>query len=53
MTCGNGVYGFTLDSNKGDFVLTNPDLKIPDEDGQKIFSGNLGNVPFWDPKLAG
>lgn len=37
-TLGSGVYGFTLDENIGEFVLTHPDLKIPSRG--KIYSFN-------------
>jgi len=29
LTLGNGVYGFTLDENIGEYILSHPDLKIP------------------------
>ena len=29
MTIGNGSYGFVLDKNLGEFVLTNPSIEIP------------------------
>ena len=40
-TTGQGVNAFTLDSSIGDFCLSHPDIKIP-EDG-KIYSVNEGN----------
>ncbi|MGB1038599.1 MAG: class 1 fructose-bisphosphatase [Bacteroidia bacterium] len=40
-TTGQGVNAFTLDSSIGDFCLSHPDIKIP-EDG-KIYSINDGN----------
>jgi fructose-1,6-bisphosphatase I len=40
-TTGKGVNGFTLDPSIGEFCLSHPDLKIPD-DG-KIYSINEGN----------
>ena len=30
LTVGKGTHGFTLDPRLGEFVLTHPDLKIPD-----------------------
>lgn len=40
-TTGNGVNGFTLDPSIGEFCLSHPDMKIP-EDGN-IYSINEGN----------
>lgn len=40
-TTGNGVNGFTLDTSIGDFCLSHPNMKTP-ENG-KIFSVNEGN----------
>lgn len=41
-TTGHGVNGFTLDPSIGEFCLSHPDLKTP-EDG-KIYSINEGNL---------
>jgi fructose-1,6-bisphosphatase I len=41
-TTGEGVNGFTLDTTIGEFCMSHPDMKIP-EDG-KIISANLGNI---------
>jgi fructose-1,6-bisphosphatase I len=49
LTTGNGVNGFTLDPNIGEFVLTHPNIKIPKRG--KIYSFNEANSPDWDPKL--
>ena len=40
---------FTLDTSIGEFVLTHPNLKIPDRGS--IYSMNEANRPFWDPPL--
>ncbi len=40
-----GVYGFTLDPSVGEFLLSHPDMKMP-ETG-KIFSTNEGNYNLW------
>merc|ERR1719160_1733445 len=48
-TFGAGVHGFTLDENIGEFVLTHPDIKIPDE--TKIYSLNEANMVNWDKPL--
>ena len=55
LTVKNGVFGFTLDGQCGEFLLTHANVKIPEpgNGGQTIVSANLGNVTLWDPKLAG
>jgi len=40
-TTGKGVNGFTLDPSIGEFCLSHPDMKVPDEG--KIYSINEGN----------
>jgi len=49
MTLGNGVNGFTLDQKIGEFVLTHPNMKIPNRG--KIYSINEANEPDWNPAL--
>lgn len=44
-TAGNGVHGFTLDPTVGEFLLSNPNICIPDNPG--YFSANLGNWQYW------
>ena len=44
-TAGDGVHGFTLDPGLGEFVLTNENMKLP-EDG-KIYSCNQANSLDW------
>ncbi len=52
LTLGAGVVGFTLDASIGEFVLSHPDLRIPDgAAAQRIFSGNAGNAQLWAPPL--
>jgi fructose-1,6-bisphosphatase I len=46
LTTGNGVNGFTLDQNIGEFILTHPDMTIP-EDTQE-FAINASNMRFWE-----
>jgi fructose-1,6-bisphosphatase I len=46
---GNGVNGFTLDPSVGMFLLSNPEIKIPERG--KIYSVNEGNYPLWDEGL--
>ncbi len=45
-TTGHGVHGFTLDPSVGEFLLSHPDMKIPDTG--KIYSVNEGNSMHWD-----
>ncbi len=47
-TTGQGVHGFTLDPSIGEFLLSHPDIKIP-ETGD-IYSVNEGNWKHWDEK---
>merc|ERR1719161_525518 len=49
LTMGNGVNGFTLDPNIGEFVLTHPNIQIPKRG--KIYSINEANYFDWDPAL--
>ena len=49
LTVGNGVAGFTLDPNLGEFMLTHPDLRVP-EDTQE-FAINTSNQRFWEPPV--
>ena len=45
-TAGNGVYGFTHDISRGEFLLSHPKMRIPSRG--KIFSCNEGNSAKWD-----
>jgi fructose-1,6-bisphosphatase I len=49
LTTGQGVNGFTLDQDVGEFVLTHRDMTIP-EDTQE-FSINMSNQRFWEPAV--
>ncbi len=49
LTVGNGVAGFTLDPNLGQFMLTHPRLCVP-EDTQE-FAINASNSRFWEPPV--
>jgi fructose-1,6-bisphosphatase I/sedoheptulose-1,7-bisphosphatase len=46
LSVGNGVNGFTLDPNLGEFMLTHPKLQIP-QDTQE-FAINASNSRFWE-----
>lgn len=49
LSVGTGVYGFTLDPMMGEFMLTHPNLRIP-EDTQE-FAINASNARFWEPPI--
>ena len=42
---GSGVHGFTLDPSLGEFLLSHPDIRIPERG--KIYSVNEGNTRWW------
>lgn len=44
-TTGKGVYGFTLEPSIGEFLLSHPDIRIPQKGN--VFSCNMGNVRYW------
>ncbi len=43
---GHGVHGFTLDPSVGEFLLSNPNIRIPRKG--KIYSMNEGNFCLWE-----
>ncbi|MEE8586998.1 MAG: class 1 fructose-bisphosphatase [Acidobacteriota bacterium] len=45
-TSGQGVHGFTLDPTIGEFLLSHPDIRIPQGGG--IYSINEGYSEIWD-----
>lgn len=49
LTVGNGVHGFTLDPNLGEFMLTHPKMQIP-ADTQE-FAINASNSRFWEAPI--
>jgi fructose-1,6-bisphosphatase I len=49
LTLGAGTYGFTLDENIGEFVLSHPNMKIPET--SSIMSFNEANTYMWDKPL--
>lgn len=49
MTIGNGVYGFTLDEQLGEFVLSHPCVEIPES--KNIMSFNEANCDLWDQPM--
>ena len=46
LTTGHGVNGFTLDQDIGEFILTHPSMKIPEETSE--FAINMSNQRFWE-----
>jgi len=49
LTTGEGVDGFTLDREIGAFILTHPQMRIPD--GCQEFAINASNERFWEPPV--
>lgn len=45
VTTGQGVDGFTLDRDVGNFVLTHPQMTIPDD--AHVFAINASDAPHW------
>ena len=46
LTVGKGTHGFTLDREVGNFILTHPDLRIPEDTSE--FAINTSNARFWE-----
>ncbi|NEV62964.1 class 1 fructose-bisphosphatase [Thiorhodococcus minor] len=46
LTTGNGVNGFTLDQNIGEFILTHPNMTVPAD--TREFAINVSNMRFWE-----
>ena len=49
LTLGRGTHGFTLDREIGEFILTHPELRIPEETSE--FAINASNARFWEPAV--
>ncbi len=49
ITLGTGVHGFTLDPEIGAYILTHPNLMIPEETQE--FAVNASNQRFWEPPV--
>ena len=49
LTIGSGVYGFTLDEQIGEFVLSHPCINLPDT--KNIMSFNEANWDLWDEPM--
>ena len=46
LTSGHGVNGFTLDRDVGEFILTHPNMSIPQD--SREFAINSSNARFWE-----
>ncbi len=46
LSTGQGVHGFTLDPGVGEFLLSHPDMKIPEQG--HMYSVNEGYSRYWD-----
>ena len=46
LTVGDGVNGFTLDPNLGEFMLTHPLIRVPEDTHE--FAINASNSRFWE-----
>ncbi|MBK9346693.1 MAG: class 1 fructose-bisphosphatase [Burkholderiales bacterium] len=46
LSVGNGVVGFTLDPNLGEFMLTHPHIQVPADTHE--FAINASNSRFWE-----
>jgi fructose-1,6-bisphosphatase I/sedoheptulose-1,7-bisphosphatase len=49
LSVGNGVAGFTLNPNLGEFVLTHPGIRVPEDTHE--FAINASNSRFWEPPI--
>lgn len=49
LSVGNGVVGFTLDKGLGEFMLTHPGIKVPENTNE--FAINASNSRFWEPPI--
>ena len=49
LTVGHGTHGFTLDREIGNFILTHPNLRVPDETSE--FAINTSNERFWESPM--
>jgi fructose-1,6-bisphosphatase I/sedoheptulose-1,7-bisphosphatase len=49
LTVGKGVNGFTLDPSLGEFKLTHPQIKVPEDTNE--FAINSSNSRFWEAPI--
>ena len=50
LSTGNGVNGFTLDPEIGEFILTHKNIRIPEKGN--VYSINEGNASFWSKGIT-
>ena len=50
ITIGQGTHGFTFDREGGNFILTHPEIQIPEETTE--YSINTRNSRFWEPPIV-
>jgi fructose-1,6-bisphosphatase I len=48
-TMGRGVYGFTLDRDLGEFLLSHDNIRCPSHG--KAYSANVAHSPEWSPNI--
>ena len=46
LSVGTGTHGFTLDRESGNFLLTHPDIRVPED--SREFAINTSNERFWE-----
>lgn len=49
LSVGTGTHGFTLDRESGNFILTHPDIRVPES--TREFAINTSNERFWEPPV--
>ena len=49
LTTGHGVNGFTLDTRIGEFILTHPNMQIPETTNE--YAINASNQRHWEPAI--
>jgi fructose-1,6-bisphosphatase I len=49
LTSGHGVNGFTLDQRIGEFILSHPNMRIPEDTTE--FAINTAYTRFWEPPV--
>ncbi|KAG1649558.1 Fructose-1,6-bisphosphatase class 1 2 [Nymphon striatum] len=49
LTVGLGTHGYTLDRDSGEYLLTHPDIRMPESTSE--FSINASNERFWEPPV--